>query len=103
MDDFISHRLSIWSEFSFSHHTQKLFSQWVKDAYEGARLHYIRSNQANLRSDYLTNLTDHLELGGEGNVGEKVILYSPFTGSPGNMYQNYVDAMTMVNRHFLSQ
>lgn len=97
-------RLALRDHFSFLHHAQKLFLQWVVDMYvriEGTRLHYIRSNQLALRSELYNNLTDFLELNPNGatNIGRKVILPSSFSGSPRNMYQNYLDAMSIV-QHF---
>lgn len=106
MLEFISHRLAVRPEFSLLHNSHKLFLQWVVDAYvriEGARLHYIRANQANLRSEYYNNLHDYLESNAnapvnEENVGRRVFLPSSFTGSPRNMYQNYLDAMSIVRQ-----
>ena len=63
---------------------------------EGSRLHFIRQNQTSLRSEVYNNLTDYLEL----NMNAKnVILPSSFNGSPRNMFQNYLDAMSIV-QHF---
>lgn len=99
-------RLAIRDEFSLLHHSQKLFLQWIVDMYiriEGTRLHFIKTNQANLRTELYNNLTDYVHGQGNddapGNVGRHIILPSSFTGSPRNMYQNYLDAMCIV-QHF---
>ena len=85
------------------HHSQKIFLQWIVDMYvriEGSRLHFIRQNQTILRSEVYNNLTDYLESNIiASNVGRRVILPSSFNGSPRNIYQNYLDAMTIV-QHF---
>ncbi|XP_065362023.1 uncharacterized protein LOC135955598 [Calliphora vicina] len=70
---------------------------------EGTRLHYIRQNQNILKAELFNNLADYLELHRNSdlpiNVGRRVILPSSFNGSPRNMYQNYLDAMSIV-QHF---
>lgn len=106
MLQYACYRLAIRNEFSLLHHSQKLFLQWIVDMYvriEGTRLYYIRQNQENLRSEVYNNLTDYLELNPNGNplnnIGRKIILPSSFNGSPRNMYQNYLDAMSIV-QHF---
>lgn len=106
MLQYASARLAIRCDFSLLHHSQKLYLQWIVDMYvriEGTRLHYLRCNQDKLRCDVLNNITDYLSTGANGNVneniGRKLILPSSFTGSPRNMYQNYLDAMSIV-QHF---
>jgi hypothetical protein len=67
---------------------------------EGTRLHFIRQNQTSLGSEVYNNLTDYLESNtNASNVDRRVILPSSFNGSPRNMYQNYLDAMSIV-QHF---
>lgn len=107
MLQYASYRLAIRDEFSILHHSQKLFLQWVVDMYvriEGTRLHFIRQNQATLRAELYNNLTDFLhqhqnDANGVHAVGRKIILPSSFLGSPRNMFQNYLDAMSIV-QHF---
>lgn len=105
MLQYVSYRLAIRDEFSMLHHCQKLFLQWIVDVYvriEGSRLHYIKSNQANLRSEVYNNLTDHLHSNQNddvSNIGRRIVLPSSFTGSPRNMYQNYLDAMSIVQHY----
>lgn len=103
MLQYTAYRLAIRDDFSMLHHSQKLFLRWIVDMYvriEGSRLHFIRQNQTSLRSEVYNNLTDYLELNMNArNVGRRVILPSSFNGSSRNMYQNYLDAMSIV-QHF---
>lgn len=60
MLQYAAYRLANRNNFSLLHHSQKLFLQWVVDMYvriEGTRLHFIKQNQANLRSEIYSNLT----------------------------------------------
>ena len=107
MLQYASYRLAIRDGFSLLHHSQKIFLQWVVDMYvriEGTRLHFVRQNQATLRAEVYNNLTDFVNncpngVDGVHTVGRKIILPSSFIGSPRNMYQNYLDAMSIV-QHF---
>lgn len=97
-------RLAIRDDFSLLHHSQKLFLQWIVDMYvriESSRLHFIRQNQTNLRCEVYNHITDYLNSNSNIDVplGRRVILPSSFTSSPRNMYQNYLDAMSIV-QHF---
>lgn len=102
MLQYVSYRLAIRSEFSLLHHSQKLFLQWVVDNYvriEGSRLHFVRNNQKDLRSEVYYNLSDYFNSNHDlpaTTMGRAVILPSSFIGSPRNMYQNYLDAMAIV-------
>lgn len=104
MLQYASYRIATRDGFSLLHQSQKLFLQWIVDMYvriEGSRLYYIRQNQSNLRSEVYSNLTDYLRLNSNDNgerIGRSVILPSSFTGSPRNMYQNYLDAMSIVQK-----
>lgn len=87
--------------FSLLHHCKKLFLQWIVDMYvriEGSRLHFLRHNQANLRSELYCNLTDHFatNVNVDLPLGRRIILPTSFVGSPRNMHQNYLDAMSIV-------
>lgn len=105
MLQYASYRLAVRDEFSILHRSQKLFLQWLVDIYvriEGTRLHFIRQNQLSLRTELYNNLTDFLHQRRDGNedpIGRRVILPSSFIGSPRNMYQTYLDAMSIV-QHF---
>lgn len=104
MLQYACYRLALRDDtFSLLHHSKKLFLQWIVDMYvriEGSRLHYLRNNQANLRSELYCNLTDHFAANANTNVplGRRVILPTSFVGSPRNMHQNYLDAMSIVSQ-----
>ncbi|XP_063924679.1 uncharacterized protein LOC135138632 [Zophobas morio] len=81
-----------------------LFSQYLVDMYakiETERLNYIRYNQAYLRADSYVHLKD--AIGRQDTditqLGNRVVLSSPFTGSPRYMHERTQDAMTYV-RHY---
>lgn len=106
MLQYTCYRLAIRDGFSLLYRSTKLFLQWIEDMYvriEGSRLNFIRNNQQTLRSELYNNLTDYLHATSAGvdhvNAGRKVILPSSFNGSPRSMYQNYLDAMCIV-QHF---
>lgn len=95
--------LAVRTGFSFLHSAQKLFQQWVLDAYlivEGSRLAYIRTHQNDLRMDSYRGLQDYLATHPDSNVppGRMFILPSTFSGSPRNMHQHCQDAMAIVRR-----
>ncbi|XP_031639257.1 putative uncharacterized protein DDB_G0286901, partial [Contarinia nasturtii] len=104
MSQYASYRLAIRNNFSLLHHSQKLFLQWIVDMYvriESSRLHYLRQNQSTLRAEVYSNMVDHIH-GNPQNVttiGRSIILPSSFIGSPRNMYQNYLDAMVIVQTY----
>ena len=60
---------------------------------EGSRL-FTRQNQTILRSKVYNILTEYIKA---SNVGRRVILSSSFNGSPRNIYQNYLDAISIVH------
>ena len=62
---------------------------------EGSRL-FTRQNQTILRSKVYNILTEYIKA---SNVGRRVILSSSLNGSPRNMYQNFLDAVSIV-QHF---
>lgn len=102
---FYCYHLSIRSNFNFLHGSQKLFQQYVIDAYlkvEGNRLNYIRNNQSALRVESYRGLLDHManSAANQGlQPGRIVILPSSFSGSPRNMHQHYQDAMAIVRKY----
>lgn len=78
----------------------RLFHQYIVDVYtatEKERLRFIRLNQKQLRAELYTNFCDALDSGDTDSrkVGRKVILPSPFTGSPRYMSEKYQDAMAI--------
>ncbi len=82
-----------------------LTQQWCIDSYlrvEGNQLNYNRYNQKKLRAEEYKTLKDWVSEKSKGGsdikVGSHIVLPSTFEGSPRNMYQKYLDAMTMVLR-----
>lgn len=64
---------------------------------DGTRILFIWQNQTSLRSEVYNNLTDYIELNpNANNVGHRVILPFLFNRSPRNIYQDYLDAMSIV-------
>ena len=84
---FYSHRLAIRDGFSILHASEKLFQQFIVDAYvrvEGSYLKWVRDNQAELRVDTYKGLSDYvlgLEDDTSGPAGKRVILPSTFAGT----------------------
>ncbi|XP_065210885.1 uncharacterized protein LOC135840629 [Planococcus citri] len=82
----------------------KLLQQYVVDSYvqvEAYRLNYVKNHQQDLRVESYTGLMDYMrnktdEYGCD--VGKQVILPSTFEGSPRNMREKYLDAMSIVGR-----
>ena len=67
---------------------------------ESSRLHFIRQNQTILRSEVDNNLTVYFESYiNASTVGRRVILPSSFNGYPRNIFQNFLDAISIV-QHF---
>ena len=101
---FYAYRLAMTSAFSILHSSGKLFQQYVVDAYvrtEGARLHYLRSHQQDLRVEQYRGLMDAIAAKAQDNnlrPGQLIILPSTFQGSPRYMQQNYQDAMAIVRK-----
>lgn len=61
MQQFYGYRLAVRSGFSAIHSSGKLFQQYLVDAYvktEGCRLFFIRRNQAQLRVDLYSGITN---------------------------------------------
>lgn len=78
----------------------KLLQQYIVDAFacvEEQRLHYLKMNQSELRSEIYKGIQDaYLRGDVDGNgIGKRVILPSSFTGGPRYMIQNYQDAMAI--------
>ena len=102
MRQFYAFRIAVREGFSLLHNAGLQLHQYLVDAYakiEGNMLTYIRLNQRQLRVELYRGLLDHLNTrANELNVavGRVVILPSSFVGSPRNMYQHFLDAMTIV-------
>ena len=105
MLQFYSYRLAVRAGFSTIHAAQKLFQQFLVDAYvrhEANRLYFCRMNQGRLRVDMYKGLTDyvHTKAAESGlRPGKVVVLPSSFIGSPRAMQQHYQDAMAIVTKY----
>lgn len=82
----------------------RLFQQYVVTAYcsiEQNRMDFVRTHQADIRSDYLCGLYDAIARGDNdgSNVGSRIILPSSFTGGPRYMYSHYLDALAICRIH----
>ena len=83
---------------------QRLFQQYLTDAWatcDQNALAWLRSNQANLRSDLYNGLADTL-IQADINmdaIGQRIILPSSYTGGDHFMQQLFQDSMAIV-RHF---
>ena len=78
----------------------RLYQQYIVDSYtciEQDRLHWLRRNQGQLRTDLYNGLKDAVWKGDteKGTCGKRIILPSSFTGSRRYMIQNYQDAMAI--------
>lgn len=77
MLQYFCYRLAIRPDtFSLLHRCQKLFLQWVVDAYvriEGTRLQFLRNNQSSLRTDLYHNLTDFLYQHNNPNIHTRLL------------------------------
>ena len=101
MREFFSYRIQDRAnQFSLLLNAQKLFQQFVVDAYtmiESARLAYIKTQQPKLRSQTFKNLNQSVESGESdaSNCGKRIFLPSSFTGGARYMMQKYLDAMAI--------
>ena len=105
MLQYYSYRLAVRAGFSTIHAAQKLFQQYLVDAYvrhEANRLYFCRMNQGRLRVELYKGLTDyvHTKAAETGlKPGKVVVLPSSFNGSPRAMQQHYQDAMAIVTKY----
>lgn len=67
------------------------------------RLHFIRSQQPNLRTSLLNGIEDALSANDDQidlhQLGQQIILPSSYIGGPRDMYQRYLDGMAIAH-HF---
>lgn len=90
------------NEFSTILRGGRLFQQYVIDMWASAeqnRLNYLRMNQRKLRASVYSGLEDAINAT-DGNIdlgqlGQRYILPSSYTGSPRHMQQRYQDAMAI--------
>ncbi|GJV89430.1 DNA helicase [Tanacetum coccineum] len=78
----------------------RLFQQYVVTVFcaiEQSRLDFIRRNQNDLRSDFLSGLYDAVSRGDHEGIaaGSKIMLPNTFTGGPRYMYSHYLDALAI--------
>ena len=98
------YRLAIRSNFSTLHYSGKLFQQFLVDSYvkvEGQHLQFIRDNQTVLRAESYSGLQDFLENAAENEnlqPGKIIVLPSTFSGSPRQMQQLFLGAMSIVGK-----
>ncbi|KAK8792732.1 hypothetical protein WA158_002607 [Blastocystis sp. Blastoise] len=90
---------------------KKLTLQYITDNYirvEQNRINYIRNNQNKLRASTYQNINNMLEERGDqinendrniDRIGKAIILPSSFVGSPRNLQQKYMDAMSVVREY----
>lgn len=96
------YQIAIRNDGSHIHGLGQLFQQFCVGAYvkvEGQRLTFLRGKQKELRVDSYKGLIDfaHSKACEDGiRAGKIVVLPSSFIGSPRNMHQNCLDALSMV-------
>ncbi|XP_022041196.1 uncharacterized protein LOC110943770 [Helianthus annuus] len=101
MREFFSYRIQDRpNQFSLLVNAQKLFQQFVVDAYmmiESAGLAYIKTQQPKLRTQTFKNLNQSVESeeSDASNCGKQILLPSSFTGGSRHMMQKYLDAMAI--------
>ena len=68
---------------------------------EQSRTDFIRRNQNDIRSDYLSGIYDAISRGDRNgrDVGSRIILPASFTGGPRYMYSHYLDALAICRVH----
>lgn len=101
---YYSYRLAVRPGFSALHCAEKLFQQYIVDAYvktEASRLFFIRNQQPRLRAELYQGIMDHIHNAAQQRdliPGRMVILPSTFQGSPRALANNYQDAMAIVGK-----
>ena len=83
----------------------KLFQEYIVDSWattEQSRLKWVKDNQKKIRAETYQGLTDAVAADpttNGGDLGQRLILPSSFTGSSRNMIQHCQDALA-INRYF---
>nr|GFA93387.1 DNA helicase [Tanacetum cinerariifolium] len=82
----------------------ELFQQYVVTAFcaiEQNKIDYVRENQNDIRSEYLSGIYDAInrEDSDGSDCGIRVILPQSFTGGPRYMYNHYLDALAICRVH----
>ena len=86
------------AEYSALHRGGRLFQQYIADEWakiDQHNLSFLRTHQADIRSDLYNGLTDALEAGDINSAG-RMILPSSFAGGPRYKNELYRDAMAVV-------
>lgn len=102
---FYRYRLHVrHNDFPTLFHAQRLFQQYIVDAWavcDQNALVWLQNNQRNLRADLYNGLADTLlhTDGNLENLGRRMILPSSYTGGDRFMQQLFQDSMAIV-RHF---
>ncbi|XP_027156334.1 uncharacterized protein LOC113757127 [Coffea eugenioides] len=67
---------------------------------ESQRLDFFRSQQEEIRREFLQGLQDSVATGETqaANIGQRIFLPASFIGGPRNMRRKYIDAMTLVQK-----
>ena len=98
--DYYSYRFQYREKQKFLFQAGKLFLQFVVDSYakiEQNRLYFFRANQSRFRTEVYNNLVDAIsDQVPLEDIGKSFILPSSHIGSPWNLYQRYLDAMSIV-------
>ena len=101
--DYYAYRFHYRNDQNFLFRAGKLFLQFVVDAYakiEQNRLIYFTMNNNNFRSEVYNNfvdaITNQMQL---EDIGKSLILPHTHIGSPRNLYQRYLDAMSIVRTY----
>jgi hypothetical protein len=83
--------------------SRRLFQQFVVDLYsmiESQRLSYVRENQGEIRSDFLSGIEEAVSRGDfvASSIGARIVLPSSFTGGRRYMFNNCQDAMAICKK-----
>ncbi|XP_045820117.1 uncharacterized protein LOC123913423 [Trifolium pratense] len=104
MRAFIAFRLQErMNEDSIILRSRRLFQQFVVDLYsmiESQRLSWVRSNQEEIRSDFLAGIEEAVSRGDfvASSIGSRIVLPSSFTGGRRYMFNNCQDAMAICKK-----
>jgi hypothetical protein len=103
--EFVAFRLQErLNENSIIMQSRRLFQQFVVDMYsmmESQRLSFIRHNQSQIRSDFLSGVEEAVSRGDidASSIGARIVLPSSFTGGRRYMFNNCQDAMSICKKY----
>lgn len=103
---FYSYKFSIRDNFNRFLNLGKLSHQFIINSWlkiESCKLYFLKNKEDKLRTDLYTGLMDYLKNkknqdGKSSKVGKMVILPTTHVGSPRALHQNFLDAMTLVQK-----